>query len=313
MSNIPGSKVYGIDGLPLLPHGGGGPPGTPPFQPSLVTMEQWGLATAGNLVRMVPMPFARTVEIGPGSAIDQVAVKPANGPEVLLSVGQRFPVGDWKGPWSIRPARAVDSYPPIGVVTDWVAGSNGGAFANDGSYWSLLAPGGATSGLAGSYNAPRIASPYLELLWHRDERAMLAPVNKTRAPMIYRGVMAGPNGIQALTSVMACMYTAGRKTVRIHVGSRFTRSINVAVLGANVIGYGVAAEASIFQMAPAPAAAVPDPTGIPAGITYDTIVANRATNRYIIDDPPEYTFLVGYVNGAGGANIGASVHIEAHD
>lgn len=62
----------------------------------------------GTLIDEIPATFPReasSIEIGPRSQIDAVYITPANGERVLVSVGDPYPVGDYKGPFRIERAR----------------------------------------------------------------------------------------------------------------------------------------------------------------------------------------------------------------
>ncbi len=116
-----------------------------------------------------------TMEVGPDSLWDTMLVQPANGPAMLLSPGQRYPLGQWKGPIQIRPNVGRPRFPILSTAAfgTWLVTAN--------TYSPQIALG-----------VPLFLPPTVELIAYPSrELADAAPLALRRAPLAFQATVTG--------------------------------------------------------------------------------------------------------------------------
>lgn len=161
---------------------------------------------------------AKTVELGPGSTVSAVWVKAPGGPEILLGVGSRYPVGDWTGIWSVRPALEKVTIDTGG--TTWRAGAT-------------------TRPEHGGPGKPPYAGEVIEVVGYPTiELAAAAPLMARRAPLLWRSVaLTGP--VMGGGETIGAWCIAGRRTAKFLIQAG-ANALHFAV-------YGVACGNSVPQ------------------------------------------------------------------
>lgn len=141
-----------------------------------------------------------TMEVGPGSLWDTMLVKPGNGPALLLGPGQRYPLGQWKGPIQVFPNVGRPRYPILSTAAfgTWVVTDNS------------LSP-------QISLGVPLFIAPKIELVAYPSrELADAAPLTVRRAPLAFQATVTGSD-VPGSTFLAALVPAFGRTG-----GSRIT-------------------------------------------------------------------------------------------
>lgn len=177
-----------------------------------------------------------TMEVGPDSLWDTMQVQPANGPAMLLGPGQRYPVGQWKGPIQIRPNVGRPRFPILSTAAfgTWVVSSN------------ALSPQIALG-------APLFVPPLIELVAYPSrELADAMPLGVRRAPLAFQATVTGSD-VPGSTFLAALVPTFGRTG-----GTRITLyNANVNDWTGVIWGYrGSAAVTIVWPILPATTFAV---------------------------------------------------------
>lgn len=141
-----------------------------------------------------------TMEVGPGSLWDTMLVKPGNGPAMLLGPGQRYPLGQWKGPIQVNPSVGRPRFPILSTAAfgTWVVTAN--------SLSPQIALG-----------VPLFIAPTIELVAYPSrELASAAPLGVRRAPLAFQATVTGSD-VPGSTFLAALVPAFGRTG-----GSRIT-------------------------------------------------------------------------------------------